>query len=295
MSGPKIAVAVLNAFGVTAQGGNPAGVVLDAGRFDAAARQRIAAQAALSETAFVEASAGADFRVRFFTPTDEVDLCGHATIAAFAHMFRLGRMKAGWYLQETKAGTLGVEVDADGTVLMEQNLPDFENLVPREEVAESLGVGTDSLMSDLPVQIVSTGLRDVMVPVVSLRALMDLRPDMDRITDVSRRHGTVGYHAFTLETMRGSTAHCRNFGPLVGIPEESATGTSSGALACYLFKEGRVPPEKAGSMVFEQGYGMGKPSEIRVRLDIRDGAIVRVRVGGMAAPAGEKLVTLEAK
>ncbi len=289
----KINVATLNAFARTPEGGNPAGVVLDADHLDETSMQRIAARVGMSETAFVQKSAVADFKVRFFTPAAEVDLCGHATIATFSHLFGLRLIRAGQYRQETKAGTLGIEVQTDGTIFMEQTLPVFGNAIDGGDIAASLGKGPASLAPDMPVQIVSTGLRDTMVPIVSLRELSSLAPDFDRITDISRELGAVGYHAFSLETKYGSTAHCRNFAPLYAIPEEAATGTSSGALACYLFKHGKVTREQARRLVFEQGYSMGRPSEILVRLDIEGKDIAGVYVGGKAIPAKEIIVESE--
>jgi PhzF family phenazine biosynthesis protein len=289
----KIVVAAWNAFVRKSGGGNPAGVVLDADFLDETAMQKTAARAGMPETAFVQKSAAADFNIRFFTPAAEVDLCGHATIAAFSLLFGLRRIRAGRYSQETKAGILGVEVQEDWTVFMEQTLPVFEAVVPPGEIAGSLGIGRDSLAPDMPVQVVSTGLRDILVPVVSLRDLSSIEPDFDKIADISRRHGAVGYHAFSLETKHGATAHCRNFAPLYGIPEEAATGTSSGALACYLLKYGRISGKQARKLVFEQGYGMGKPSEILVRLDISDNGITGVHVGGKATVSGEMTIELE--
>lgn len=290
---PNIIVATLNAFAREAGGGNPAGVVLDADRLAEASMRDIAAKVGLSETAFVQESATADFKIRFFTPAAEVDLCGHATIAAFSFLFGRRRISPGKHSQETKAGILGVEVQADGTVFMDQTLPVFESAIDRGEVAASLGTGLDSLAPDMPVQIVSTGLRDIIVPVVSLRALAGLEPDLERIAAVSQEHGAVGYHAFSLETRHGSAAHCRNFAPLYGIPEEAATGTSSGALACYLFKHGKISAGRAGGLVFEQGYSLDRPSEILVRLEIANREITGVRVGGKAAAAGEKVFSFE--
>lgn len=288
----NILVTVLNAFAGTPRGGNPAAVVLDAEGLPDASMQKVAAGVGLSETAFVQESAAADFRIRFFTPAAEVDLCGHATIAAFSLLFRLRRIAPGKHSQETKAGILGVEVQANGTVFMEQTLPVFESEIVRDEVAGSLGIGIDALDPDMPVQVVSTGLRDIMVPVISLRALAGLEPDFDRIAAVSRKHGAVGYHAFSLETIRRSTAHCRNFAPRYGIPEEAATGTSSGALACYLFKHGKISAGRARRQVFEQGYGLKRPSEILVRLKIANHEITGVRVGGRATAAEETVFTL---
>jgi PhzF family phenazine biosynthesis protein len=252
--------------------------------------QRIAEKVGFSETAFIQKSTAADFKIRFFTPAAEVDICGHATIAVFSLLFGLRRIGAGRHSQETKAGILGVEVQNDGTVFMEQTLPVFGNAVDRAEVAGSLGLELRSLAPDLPVQIVSTGLQDIIVPVISLSALSGLVPDFDKIAEISKKYGVVGYHVFTLETQHGSTAHCRNLAPLYGIPEEAATGTSSGALACYLFRHGMIAGERPQRLVFEQGTIMGRPSEILARLDIRGGAIAGVHVGGKAILAGEKIL-----
>jgi PhzF family phenazine biosynthesis protein len=287
-----MSVFILNAFAKTKRGGNPAGVMLDADGLSEAAMQAIAARVGLSETAFVQKSAAADFKIRFFTPTAEVDLCGHATIATFSLLFGLRRIGAGKYRQETKAGILGVEVQRDGAVFMEQALPVFEKAVDREAVAGSLGIGLASLVPGLPVQIVSTGLRDILVPVVSLSVLSGITPDFEKVSAVSRTEEAVGYHVFSLETRHGSTAHCRNLAPLYGIPEEAATGTSSGALACYLFKHGRITGERARSLVFEQGYVMRKPSEIFARLDIAGRDIKGIHVGGRATAAREKILRM---
>jgi PhzF family phenazine biosynthesis protein len=292
MKKPRIGVYVLSAFAKAGRGGNPAGVVPDADRLAEASMQEIAASVGFPETAFVQRSAAADFKVRFFTPAAEVDLCGHATIAAFSLLFGLRRIQAGKHSQETKAGILGVEVQKDGTVFMEQALPVFGDTIDRGEVAGSLGIGLDAFAPDLPVQIVSTGLRDILVPVVSLRVLSGIEPDLEKIADISKKHGAVGYHAFSLETKHGSTAHCRNFAPLYGIPEEAATGTSSGALACYLFTYGKISAEQARGLVFEQGYSMRRPSEIFARLDIGNKEITRVHVGGRATAAEERVFSL---
>ena len=287
----KICVSILNAFAKTKRGGNPAGVVLDADGFTEASMQAIAARVGLSETAFLQKSAAADFKVRFFTPAAEVDLCGHATIAVFSLLFGLRRIRPGKHSQETKAGILGVEVQEDGTVFMDQTLPLFGNAVDREDVAVSLGIGLHSLAPDMPVQIISTGLRDIIVPVISLPVLSSINPDLDKITEISQKEGAVGYHVFSLETQHQSTAHCRNLAPLYGIPEEAATGTSSGALACYLFKYGKITEDQARRLVFEQGYAMRRPSEIVVRLDIKNTDIAGVQVGGKATEPKEKILS----
>lgn len=101
-----IKVYTLNAFAKTENGGNPAGVVLSADTLSPADMQKISAKAGFSETAFVKKSEIADFKVDFFTPNNQVDLCGHATIATFYMLANKDLIKAGTYTQETKAGRI---------------------------------------------------------------------------------------------------------------------------------------------------------------------------------------------
>jgi PhzF family phenazine biosynthesis protein len=107
-------------------------------------------------------------------------------------------------------------------------------------------------------------------------------PDFDAISRLSKKYNVVGYHVFTMETNFESTAHCRNFAPLLGIPEESATGTASGALSSYLWKH-QLATDFTKPMVYEQGYSMNEPSEIFSILKIEDGVVVEVKVGGIAS------------
>ncbi|MBE6823419.1 MAG: PhzF family phenazine biosynthesis protein [Ruminococcaceae bacterium] len=278
----KINAYALNSFAKTKEGGNPAGVVLNADSLSEEEMRKIAAVLGFSETAFVMQSNTADFKVRFFTPKEEVDLCGHATIAAFYAMSNLNLLKPGEYKQETRAGILGIEIHDDGFVMMDQSIPIFSELLTKEEVADSLNLCASEILPDLPVQVVSTGLRDVMVPVRSMEILDKIRPDMEKIKTVSRKYHTVGYHVFSLESLHGANAYCRNFAPLYGIPKEAATGTSSGALGCYLYHYGKISREQASNIVFEQGYSMKRPSEIRVFLGVKENEIYEVKVGGKA-------------
>ncbi len=292
----EIKVVLLDSFTAHAGGGNPAGVAVLDQELTEVQMLAVAKTVGFSETAFVTPSEKADFRVRFFTPAAEVDLCGHATIATFSYLLKIGKVTAGTYTQETGAGVLSVEVRETGEIFMEQSLPEYSSILKGDGIADSLGIRVEELREDLPVQIVSTGLRDILIPVKSLEVLRAIKPDFEKIKHLSKANDAGGYHVFTLETEKGGTAHCRNFAPLYDIPEESATGTSNGALACYLWKHG-VERVKAGEMLtFEQGYTMGRPSEIKGLL--REGShgdqkeITRVLIGGKAVPWGEKLVTL---
>lgn len=275
----NVKVYTLNAFAKTEDGGNPAGVVLDSDLLSSNYMQEAARNVGYSETAFVQKSDKADFKLRFFTPIDEVDLCGHATIAAFYLLASKKKIKHGRYTQETKAGILDIEVRKDNTIFMSQNKPSFFQDVDKAEIADSLNIPEELISSNMPVQIVSTGLKDIIVPIMTLHDLSRIEPDQEKISMICRKYGVIGYHLFTLETKSGSSAHCRNFAPLYGIPEESATGTSCGALACYLFNHGM----KQDAYVFEQGYSMNRPSEILASLEIQGNEIMKVKVGGTAS------------
>lgn len=278
----KITAYKINAFAKAEEGGNPAGVVLNADMLSEDDMKKIANILGFSETAFVMESDVADYRVRFFTPSEEVDLCGHATIGTFSTLLRKGYIKPGNYTQETKAGILNVEVMEDLSVMMNQTKPSFYEVLEREEIADSLNISIELMNEKLPVQIVSTGLKDIMVPIKSREVLVGIRPDFKKVSEVSEKYGTIGYHIFALDTINDSNAHCRNLAPLYGISEESATGTSNGALACYLFKHDQIKAEQVKLLSFEQGYTMNMPSEILVDLSVENNEIHEVRVGGKA-------------
>ncbi|AKA72412.1 PhzF family phenazine biosynthesis protein [Clostridium scatologenes] len=278
----QIKVYTLNAFAKTHNGGNPAGVILNADSLSVNDMQKIAEKVGFSETAFVKKSNNADFKINFFTPNKEVDLCGHATIGTFYLLASKGIIKSGQYTQETKAGILKVECRNNNMIYMNQTKPKFYEVLNKVYIADSLNIDEEEIMNDIPIQIVSTGLKDILIPIKSLKSLYKIKPDFEKISYISKNQNVVGYHVFTLETEHDSTAHCRNFAPLYHIDEEAATGTSNGALSCYLYKYGLVSQKNVESLSFEQGYSMKKPSEILASLIVDNEEINEVKVGGIA-------------
>lgn len=248
----------VNAFTANGEHGNPAGVVLDADQLTDTQMLSIAQQVNLSETAFVSEGDVADRQVRFFTTTNEVDLCGHATIATWSLLKSLGRISNGNYTQQTVAGDLAVTVQ-DDIVFMEQTPAAFSETVPPAEVASLLGIEVGDLHSSLIPQMVSTGLKDLMVPVKDKQVLARLQPRAEAIKTFSADHDSYSLHVFAL-TDGDSLASARNFDPAHGIPEECATGTSNGGLLCYLRKNGVLPPQETYRI--EQGEAMGELSYI---------------------------------
>jgi PhzF family phenazine biosynthesis protein len=265
-------VAVVSAFTKDGAGGNLAGVVLDAGGIGVEARQALAAKLGFAETVFVEALGPASFKLRYFTPTVEGDLCGHATIATFGHMLAQKRAEPGRVTIETRVGELAVELRADGLVFMDQPLPVFGAELEPGPVSAVLGGA-----KVLDARLVSTGLFDLLAELETHEALLALKPDLPAIAKMTAAHGASSLHAF-VRAQGGVTAYCRDFAPAVGIDEDTATGTASGALSCHLFDRGDARTE----LRFIQGETVGPGSEILARLDVEGKTIKRVRVGGRA-------------
>lgn len=273
----EIKVYQLNSFAVVTGGGNPAGVVLDADLLTEKDMQDGAKRIGLSETAFVMKSKKADIKIRYFTPFSEVGLCGHATIAVFSLLRELKLIAHGEYTFETTKEVLGVKVSGK-EVLMDMEEAKFYEHIPRAVVAKTLNIAPDQLMA-LPLpQVVSTGLKDLIIPVKSRVVLDAIVPDFREIEMLSERHGILGYHLFALED--DSAVFTRNFAPLLGIPEESATGTASGALAAYLHHHDLLDAADEYHLLFRQGESMGRPSEIRVVMTAEEKEIEKIQVGG---------------
>lgn len=243
--------------------------------------QALASELKHSETAFVRPTGPDSFRLRYFTPEGEVDLCGHATIAAFTTLREAEGMAPGTYRASTLAGELSIQV-SDQAVWMDMAPPVEGRGFSPEETAElyaAYGLSTADCPEGFAPVVVSTGLQDILLPVSSIETLEKAQQDERAVTELSERYGVVGVHMFWPCLNEEAAAHCRNFAPLYAIPEEAATGTSNGALTYYLYRRGKIAAGAENRFV--QGEKMGKPSEILSRLtEGPDG--VQVRVGGWA-------------
>ncbi|HOQ39441.1 MAG TPA: PhzF family phenazine biosynthesis protein [Fervidobacterium sp.] len=269
--------------------GNQAGVVVleDDDEVSTQTMQSLAAELRYSETAFVrksEVDGDADFELLYFTPVSEIELCGHATIASFSVLRHLGMATAGHvYRASTKAGIMEITVESD-IVMMEQGEPQCGEPLSADEItqiAKLLGIDTEEIGDErfalLPAP-VTTGLWDLMIPVRHKATLFSITPDFDGIEEYSRANEIVSFHVFTLDENR-ALANCRDFAPLYGIPEESATGTANGALIYYLFDRGIVEAEKTYKII--QGETMNRASEIHAKVSLK-GNMYRASVGGKA-------------
>ena len=279
---------IADAFTEIPFGGNPAGVVLlgqDTPFPSDELMQHIAAELRYSETVFVQQNGPAEFTVRYFTPCSEVDLCGHGTIATFGILRKEGIVDDGTVCRNhTRIGDL--EVSIGEQVMMQMAEPKVIAPMLDIEYLHSIMAGMNRIeWSDMPVEVISTGLPDIIMPVGNVESLNALKPDMDALAELSRELNVLGVHAFALGD-DGYTAHVRNFAPLYGVPEESATGTANAALTYYLYRRNIIKHEE--KCLFMQGEAMQRPSVVAVVLKKNGIAFVGGQCAAVAT--GEFLV-----
>ncbi|MBS7528628.1 PhzF family phenazine biosynthesis protein [Fusibacter paucivorans] len=268
-----VAVKIINSFTYNGKGGNPAGVVYLNGNFPTDQTMLSIAKAiGLSETVFVRDRVGGGYSMRYFTPEAEVPLCGHATLAACYDRYRNNALSGNPIVIETGAGLIQVDQihssDRNVHFWMAQPSPIFEALSP-----ESIALVTNCFQSlkqnsSLPICIGSTGLRDIIIPIESRDALNEVIMLPSALSSVSEHFNVTGAHLFAIEN---DAVYARNFAPLYGIDEESATGTSNGVLIAYLQKfahsavtitANAKESKNALQCTILQGETMGKLSQI---------------------------------
>ncbi len=284
---PAYPVRIVDAFATQRYAGNPCGVITNAEGLSDAQMQAIARELNLSETAFVLPSKVADFRVRFFTPAVEIPLAGHPTIATMHALVEDGRISLSVgprrVHQELRVGVLPVDIDRDGRnvrITMTQAPPEFGPELDRARFARALGISLGDLRTDAPIQVVSTGTPQAMVPVASLNVLQRLQPAPSDLVALERESGFFSTHVFCLEAFDTvNRAHARHFAPGAGISEDPVTGSASGGMAAYLWRHGLLREPR---YTVEQGHIIGRPGIVGVEVDARGDAPIGVRVSGTA-------------
>ena len=288
-------------------GGNPVAVFPDAHGLTDHQLQQIAREMNLSETVFVlpPTDQAAVVRLRIFTPTQEIPFAGHPVLGTFFVLAQLGLIAATdgvtRVMQECNIGLFPVELHTrEGLlthVVMTQPKPEFLGPVDEMEdvykVAGALGLAKYAI-TDMkwPIEVVSTGLPVLIVPVRTLTAVRSIQPDASAIMELCSRFGANGIMVFTTVTVEPSaTVHARMFAPSIGILEDPATGSASGALGAYLVQNGVVDVAPTTDIVVEQGYEIERPSQILVRVESDDDIIKTVKVGGQCVMVVEGTLT----
>jgi PhzF family phenazine biosynthesis protein len=286
-------VYIVDAFTRIPFAGNPAGVLTRADDLSDEQMQTIARELRQTETCFVMrgTEAGVDYHLWWFTPTVEVDLCGHATVAAYTCLAAEGRVPMGaerTHLKHaTRRGVLSVWVEGQHrearSVSMSAGVASLRR-APDDpaEVARAVGLGPASLDSELPLAAEEASQR-VILPVRRLTELLNLVPNSAGMIMYGQ---TASYRRFTLfcrETLDPRCrTHVRHFAPANGIPEDPVTGTAHAVIAVYLDWFGLQPSGDRVRYEGEQGHAMRRPGSVTVEVLREGGALVDVRIGGQA-------------
>lgn len=265
------------AFADTSEGGNPAGLVLDARHLDDAGMQAIAAAVGYAETAFVtDPAVGGDPRrssVRYFSPIAEVPFCGHATIAlAVALSTRIG---AGTFAFDTPVGPVVIETEGEG----QQTKASFTAIEPQvntfspgvlAELLGLLGIAEEDLDPAFPPRIAYSGNCHPVLFIAHRRVFDSLDFDPDALRQLMNVHNwtTVA----VLQQRAEQEFEARNLFPVGVMVEDPATGSAAAAVGGYLRVLGLVEPP--ARVLIRQGRHVGRPGLLNVTISPTGGIMV---------------------
>ena len=280
--------------------GNPLAVVLDADGLDTQAMQRVAGEFNLSETVFVlpPENPAHRARIRIFTPRVELPFAGHPTVGAaiaIAEKGGKGRVEAGILMLEENVGPVRCAVShAEGKAYAEFDLPRLAEPVPfkalPEAVAAALGLGVHEIgFENHRIGAWSAGVPYVTVPVRGLAEAAKATLSSELWLELAPRQteAFAAPYVYCRDTVHhDSTFHARMFAPFDGIPEDPATGSAVAALTGAIMVYD-APVEGPSQFLIEQGIEMGRPSRIRLEVDVAGSRIVAARIGGPAVKAAE--------
>ena len=270
-------------------GGNPCAILFEADSLDADTMQAIAREMNLSETSFVRRSDVADVGARYFTPAEEIPLAGHPTIATIFALAETGRIPLNGdrttISLELQVGPIPVEIfSRNGTVervVMTQKKPQFLATFTPADVLPIFGLTPEDALPGVPVQVVSTGTPQLMVPLRSLEALRRVTVDLPALTVLREASSFFSVHLFCLQgaTPQGHT-FARHFASPPDVFEDPFTGSATGGMAAYLWHYGLIDTP---TFVAEQGHWMHRPGQAQVEVVGPRDDIEAVKVGGAAA------------
>lgn len=287
----------LDVFTDVAFGGNQLAVFPDATEIPENNLQRIANELNLSETTFVYPSEhpNCDYKVRIFTPGQELPMAGHPTLGTafvLANLQDLSNTNEMTLTLEEGVGPIKVDLEIEngsiGLITMQQPnpkiSPPFED---RHSIAKLLSLNEEGLVDGLPVQVLDCGIPYMIIPVRDLKSVESIKFRLDIYDDLYKKYQIPFSLAYSLETVHAQNdVHCRMFAPEAGVLEDPATGSAHGPLGSYLATHKILG---SGNIQFtsEQGYELGRHSELKVEILMNEDEIARVLVGGKCVPIGQ--------
>lgn len=281
---------IVSVFAVGPNGGNSVPIVTDAPGLTDYQMQEIAAEHGLEIGVVTSPEPGStsDIAMRYWVPTHEMSMCGHATIGALWLMFRSRALAGGAVTIDTAAGLVRAQAaaPADPDAVIEISQPPG-NVVPItgraqiDSLAHVLNIDAELVELSAVVNASTTRVK-TLIPLPSEEILDGLRPRFELIEAWCTANGSTGLYPYAPVDGDDRTFAARQFPQSSGYPEDPATGIAAAALAFGLAGRGLLDPVDADIRV-RQGSAMGRPSEIAVRFE-RDDPLIGCWVGGTVRP-----------
>lgn len=294
----KIEFFYVDAFTTETFGGNPAGVIPNAENLTDEDMQKIANELNLSETAFLLPTSNADpnYKIRYFTPTKEVDFCGHATLGTAWLM----ATKYNWIdkddkiVFESNIGLIPVKWLMENNQLtrvsMTQVRPQVKSIdISPAVVANLVGIHETEIDDRYPIKIANTGVPHLMVPVKTRQAIDQAEPNLNELKKMNNDFNISTTHLFTFDTNGQFDIYTRDFCPNIGIDEDPVTGAANGALGGYLYLENILAQQERHQLMIGQGHTINRPGILYVTIT-PDAETAVIEVAGAAVVSIEGII-----
>lgn len=263
-----------DAFSKKPNKGNPAGVVLNGDDLTETEMQDVAFKVGFNETAFPIASDRADLRIRYFSPKQEMELCGHATMATIYALKTNGWLENKTELTiETNAGVLPIRITKNEQkeihITMKQALPQLKKFEgSRHDLAKAIGIEEVDFDDELPITYGSTGAWTLLIPIKSLDIFNKMEPNNKVFSSILNEIPNASVHPFCLESYyEEADMHGRHFSSTFsGTIEDPVTGTASGVMGAYFAKYIKKECDMPINLIVEQGQEMNKDGHMIVNV-----------------------------
>lgn len=263
-----------DAFSKKPNKGNPAGVVLNGDDLTETEMQDVAFKVGFNETAFPIASDRADLRIRYFSPKQEMELCGHATMATIYALKTNGWLENKTELTiETNAGVLSIRITKNEQkeihITMKQALPQFKKFEGSTyDLAKAIGIEEVDFDDELPIMYGSTGAWTLLIPIKSLDIFNKMEPNNKVFSSILNEIPNASVHPFCLESYyEEADMHGRHFSSTFsGTIEDPVTGTASGVMGAYFAKYIKKESDMPINLIVEQGQEMNKDGQMIVNV-----------------------------
>jgi len=289
---PKLPFCIVDVFAEEKYAGNQLAVVREAEVLSASEMQRIAKEMHFSETSFIlsDKKQSGGYDVRIFTPETELPFAGHPTLGtAYIILQEIIKKQVKKVTLNLKLGQIPLTptYHAQGQLdilWMKQKQPTFGQTFKAETIAPVLNLSVADIETIFPIQEVSTGVADIIVPLKTLSAVKRAKIDKDKYAQLIENIEAKSIFIFSPETYHSRNhLNARMFADYYGVPEDPATGSANGCLAAYLVKHQYFHQSEINIRV-EQGYEIGRPSLLLLKAKQSKNGRIDVNVGGKVIP-----------